>query len=90
MTRRASALAATLLICSIYVFFAYIASRSGRFNAAEPFGAVLGLLAFPALLSAILGFVGGAVRSGAFKDVFFWSYIVLVPLWTVAFHLGSF
>lgn len=59
------------------------------YDFAELIGGVLAPLLLSISLSLITGFIGGAVKKGLFREVFFWSYFVFLPLSTLAMILGG-
>jgi hypothetical protein len=48
----------------------------------EMFGFAIGPALFAAFTSALVGFVGGAVKKGAFNTTFYWSCVGLLSLLT--------
>lgn len=49
----------------------------------EVIGFTIAPVLFASLLSSITGFIGGAIRKGAFGSAFFWSYVVVTALFTL-------
>lgn len=82
MPRKTSALLALLFfgslyasVIEIYLTIQFRGSAAGL--ASQIFGSILASLAVPAILSIGAGLAGGAVKKGAFRPVFFRSFIIL-------------
>lgn len=94
MTRKTSALLAVMAICSLYVFAIqsinnpYLGSRNPN-GIWYPIGGVAWIVGVPAAVAVVVGLIGGAIKTGGFKPTFYWSYIILLPVFTFVAYLGS-
>ena len=86
MTKKMSGFIALTLVALLVAFLVFI----GRIiildrdsDAFEVLGGTFAPPLFAALISLIIGFVGGAIRIGAFKSTFYWCYVVLLTLFTI-------
>ena len=88
MSRLTSAFLGVNLIGAIVTFIAYFIFTPYA-NFFRAVGACLGVVAFTSLLAALVGFVAGAIREGAFQRAFTWGYMAVLPVIIFLYLLGN-
>ena len=89
MNRMQSATLAVFSVCSVYFVVAYMVARP---NAAffELVGALIGLYLMVFLFSTVVGFIGGAIKQGKFKETFMYAALIIMPLNVFVWSVGTF
>jgi hypothetical protein len=88
MSQKTAAFWATTILCLI-ISAAGFAVLYRPYDIAEATGGALAPFLISAAVSLIAGFIGGAIKKGAFPMTFFWCYVISLPVFTLAMIAGG-